>query len=263
MLTTPPTIATPLSVDTTPTAKAAAVEASARAAFRSELRVATDHEHGLADNAASVAAARRAASEVPDPMTSLSTVAVAGALNSLPAALNMMRNIALASAGGSLTEADRLALKTEYAQLSARVVGSVGAGDQAQTSTSRDDPRQNDAENTGREHGDDPRMTLTQAAQVPQQTVPYPPAQRAATVQRQALVAEDHPAQSDPHVDLRSHALHVGTDAYEPVSRRRSSAPAAGGRGQTPHSVVAQAAQLSQFVQVAQTEHLPPVVAVA
>ena len=274
MLTTSPTIATPLSIDSTPTAKAASVEASARASFRNELRVATEHEGRLADNAAAAAAARRSASEIPDPMTSLSTVAVAGAMNSLPAALNMMRNIAMASASGALTDADRLALQTEYAQLSAKVVSSVGsasAGEQAQTSTSRDNEREDNAENTWRESSDDHRTTLTQTTQVAQETVQYQPVERTSTVQKQTLVQEGHAAQKDPHVDFRTHELHVGTDSYEPVSMRQSfsqpTTPQTFGRienhAETQHTLAAQAAQITQFVQVAQTEHVPPVVAVA
>ena len=274
MLTPSTPIPTPFSNDATNTAKTARVEAGARAAFRDELRVATAHETHLADNAANLAAARQAAMQVPDPMTSLSTVAVAGAMNSLPAALNMMRNIAMASASGTLTEADRQTLQSEYAQLTAKVVSSVGsvsAGEQAQQSTAHDDEREDNAENTWREDSDDHRTTLTQTVEVPKQTVQYLPVERTATTRTQVLVPDGHGPQRDPQVDFRTHELHVGTDSYEPVSVRQSiehpTTPETFGRleshAETTHTFVAQAAQITQFVQVAQTEHIPPVVAVA
>jgi hypothetical protein len=274
MLTTSTQAATPFSNDSTNTAKAASVEASARAAFRNDLRVAIAHESHLANEAANAAAAHRQALELPDPMSSLSTVAVVGAMNSLPAALNMMSNIAKASASGSLTDADRLALQTEYSQLSAKVVSSVGsvsAGEQAQTSTSHDDERHENAENTWRESSDDRRSTLTRTTEVPRESVPCPPGEQTTTVQRQTLVVDGHAAQKDPRVDFRTHEIHVGTDSYEPASMRQSfthpTTPETFGRlenhAETQHTFVSQAAQITQFVQVAQTEHVAPVVAVA
>ncbi len=274
MLTPSTPIPTPLSTDTTNTAKAARVEAGARSAFRDEMRLATAHETHLANRAATVAAARQAAMQVPDPMTSLSTVAVAVAMNSLPAALNMMRNIAMASASGTLTDADRQALQSEYAQLTAKVassVGSVSAGEQAQQSTAHDDERQDNAENAWREASDDRRGTLTRTVEMPKETVQYVPVERTATTQKQALVPDGHGPRRDPQVDFRTLELHVGTDSYEPVSMRQSmehpTTPATFGRiethAETTHTFVAQAAQITQFVQVAQTEHVPAVVAVA
>ena len=274
MLTPSTPIPTPLSPDATNTAKAARVEASARSAFRDELRTATANEAHAADLTASAAAAHRATMEVPDPMTSLSTVAVAGAMNSLPAALNMMRNIAMASASGTLSDADRQTLQTEYAQLTAKVassIGSVGAGEQSRQSTTRDDPREDNAENTWREDSDDRRSTLTRTVEEPKQTVQYLPVERTTTTQKQTLVPDGHGPQRDPQVDFRTHQLHVGTDSYEPVSVRQAmehpTTPATFGRieshAETAHTFVAQAAQITQFVQVAQTEHVAPVVAVA
>lgn len=274
MLTPSSPIPTPFSNATTNTAKAATVEASARTAFRNELRMATDHEKQVSNTDATAAATRQAATAIPDPMNSLSTVAMAGAMNSLPAALDMMRSIAMASAAGTLSEADRQTLQSEYAQLTAKVVGSigsVGAGDQAQTSTTHDDERDDNAENTWREDSDDHRSTLTQTMEMPRQTVQYLPVERTTTVQRQSLAVEGHAEQRDPRVDFRTHELHVGTDSYEPVSMRQSmehpTMPETFGRvethAETQHTFVAQAAQITQFVQVAQTEHIPPVVAVA
>ena len=274
MLTPSTPIPTPLSPDTTNTARTARVEASARSAFRDQLRAASANEAHLADAAATAAAARRAAMQVPDPMTSLSTVAVAGAMNSLPAALNMMRSIAMASAAGTLSDADRQALQSEYAQLTAKVVSSVGsasAGAQAQQSTTHDDERDDNAENTWREDSDDHRTTLTQTVEAPKQTVQYLPVEHSVTTQKQTLVPDGHGPQRDPQVDFRTHELHVGTDSYEPVSMRQSmehpTTPETFGRieshAETTHTFVAQAAQITQFVQVAQTEHVAPVVAVA
>lgn len=274
MLTPSSPIPTPFSNAATNTAKSATVEATARAAFREQMRLADDHEAQVANDAATLAASRQQATQVPDPMNSLSTVAVAGAMNSLPAALSMMRSIVMASAAGTLSDADRQTLQSEYAQLSAQVastVGSVGAGQKAQTSTSHDDERQDNAGNTWRENSDDRRTTLTQTMESPKETVQYQPAERTTTVQRQTLVQDGHGPQKDPRVDFRTHELHVGADSYEPVAMRQSTqhptTPATFGRiethAETQHSFVTQAAQITQFVQVAQTEHVPPVVAVA
>lgn len=271
MLTPSSPIPTPFSNAATNTAKAATVEAAARTAFREQLRLANDHETDVANDAATQAATRQQAPEVPDPMNSLSTVAVAGAMNSLPAALNMMRSIVMASAAGTLTDADRQTLQSEYAQLTTRVVGGVGAGEQAQNSRNRDDERQDNAENTFREDSDDHRTTLSQTMEMPQESVQYQPVERTTTVQRQTLVVDGHGPQKDPTVDFRTHELHVGADSYEPVSMRQSkehpTMPETFGRiethAETQHSFVAQAAQITQFVQVAQTEHVAPLVAVA
>lgn len=274
MLTPSTPVATPFSIDSTNTAKAATVDANARADFRQQLQAATKNDAHLADVAATARAAREAATEIPSPMNGLSTVAVAGALSSLPAALDMMRSIALQSAAGTLTDADRQALHAEYAQLSAyaaTTVGSVSASEQAQTSTSHDDEREDNAENTWRESSDDRRSTLTQTREQPRETVQYQPVERTVTTQKQTLVEAGHGPQKDPRVDFRTHELHVGTDSYEPASLRQSFShavePASFGRlethAETQHSFVAQAAQITQFVQVAQTEHIPPVVAVA
>ena len=274
MLTPSTPVATPFSFDSTNTAKAATVEANARAAFQAQLTAATANEAQVAATAAAQTAAQQAATEIPDPMASLSTVAIAGAMNSLPAALNMMQRIAMASASGTLTDADRQTLQAEYAQLTAKVVssvGSVGAGEQAQTSTTHDDEREDNAENTWREGSDDHRTTLTQTTEMPKETVQYQPVERTVTTQKQTLVADGHGPQKDPQVDFRTHELHVGADSYEPAPMRQSfthtTLPATFGRiethAETQHVFVTQAAQVTQFVQVAQTEHVAPLVAVA
>ena len=274
MMTPSTPVATPASLDSTNIAKAATVEASARSAFRAQLQAAAANEERGANLTAAAAATRRATTEVPDPMTSLSTLAVVGAMNSLPAALNMMRNIVMASANGTLTDTDRQTLQAEYARLSAKVVASVGsasAGAQTQSSTTHDDEREDNAENTWREDSDDRRSTLTRTAEMPKQTAQYEPVERTSTTQKQTLVPDGHGPQKDPQVDLRTHELHVGTDFYEPVSIRQAmshpTTPETFGRiethAQTQHTFVAQAAQITQFVQVAQTEHVAPLVAVA
>jgi hypothetical protein len=274
MLTPSTPLPTPLSNDSSASAKTARVEASARTAFHDELRAAAAHESHVADDAATVAAAREATLRVPDPMTSLSTVAVVGAMSSLPAALNMMRNIAMASADGTLSETDRQTLQAEYAQLNAHVVssvGSAGAGASSQQSTAHDAPREDNAGNGRHEDSDDHRSTLTRTVEEPKQVVQYLPLERTATTRKQTLVIDGHGPQRDPQVDFRTHELHVGTDSYEPVSVRQSLAhltsPATLGHfeshAETTHTRVAQAAQITQFVQVAQTELVAPVVAVA
>ena len=266
-------VATPFSPAQTATARTATVEANSRADFDAQLQLAKSDEARAASIQAMQAAARDAQSQVPDPMTSLSTVAIAGAMNSLPAALDMLQRIAMASASGTLTDADRLTLQTDYAQLTAKVVSSVGSVDasqQAQDST-HDDEREDNAENTWREDSDDHRSTLTQTMEVPQQTVQYQPMEHTVTTQKQVLVEDGHGPQKDPRVDFRTHELHVGADSYEPASVRQSftheTLPATFGRiedhAETQHVFTVQAAQVTQFVQVAQTEHIAPVIAVA
>jgi hypothetical protein len=262
MLTPSTPIATP-AYDSTPTAKAAAVEASARADVRQQAQAGTRNDAQLAELAASRRAARDAASEVPDPMISLSTIAVAGAMSSVPAALEMMRSIALQSAAGTLSDTDRQTLHAEYAQLTAHVattVGSVGAGEQPQASAGGDEPR-DDAGSSGHGSGGDRRGALAQAAAP--QPAQAQAAEPAATTQQPTPATE--PA---PHADIRAQALHVGTDAYEPVPLHPSLAqPTA-----TAHPASAetetgtqrtQAAQAAQFEQVARTAQAAPVVAVA
>jgi flagellin-like hook-associated protein FlgL len=274
MMTPSTPAASPFSPASTNTAKAATVEANLRSAYRIEHQAAVANEARLANLAATAAAIRQATTEVPDPMSSLSTVAIAGALNSLPQALNMMRNIAMASASGTLTDADRQTLQDDYAQLAAKVVSSVGstnAGAQTQSSTTHDGEREDNAGNTAGEDSDDQRSTLTRTVEIAKQTVRYEPVERTVTTQKQALVPDGHGPQKDPQVDFRTHELHVGTDSYEPVSVRQSmthpTTPETFGRvethTQTQHTFVTQAAQITQFVQVAQAEQVAPLNAVA
>ena len=274
MLTPSTPIPTPLAPDSTNAAQAARVEASARSTIRTESRTGAENEARVANTQAAAIAAHRAAMAVPDPMTSLSTLAVAGTMNSLPAALNMMRNIVMASASGTLSDADRQALQTEYAQLTDKVVssvGGVGAGEQSQQSTAHDDEREGNAQNTRREDSGDHGTTLTQAVEVPRQAVQYQPVERTVTTQKQTLVPDGHGPRHDPQAGYRTSELHVGTDSPEPASVRQSTThppmPETFDRieshPETAHTFVAQAAQITQFVQVAQTEHIAPVVAVA
>jgi len=75
-------------------------------------------------------------------MDGLSTVQVAGAMGSIPAALGRMRDIAMAASSDSLTDADRATLQAEYSQLSkqlASVVGSVTANEHATTTSDKGD----------------------------------------------------------------------------------------------------------------------------
>ncbi|MEP6505794.1 MAG: hypothetical protein ABJD97_20845 [Betaproteobacteria bacterium] len=258
--------------DRTNVQQAASVDASAREAGRAEHRLADAHEAKVV--ATTDAAATHARMQVPDVMKSLSTVAVVGALNSVPAALNMMREIAIASASGTLSDADRRTLQDDYAQLSQKVVTSVGAvdaGQQPESSAGHDDQRDDNAENTYRESSDDRRSTLTRTVAVPMQVAQREPVEHTVTTQKSTLVADGHAPRQDPQANFRTHELHVGTDSYEPVSQRqtmmRPTTPAALGRyethAETQHVHVAQAAQVTQFVQVAQTAHVVSVSAVA
>ncbi len=249
MLTPSITATTPVAPDTSNTARAATVEASARAAERAQSLAADANEARVADVAAAAVAARQAATQVPDPMASLSTVAIAGALNSLPAALNMMRSIVMASASGTLTEADRQTLHSEYAQLSAQVVssvGSVGAGAQAQTSTAQDNAGDDNA-HASHDQRDARGVAPPQAAVQPAVAQPPSPVP-------DAQAAQDGTAAEAPVPDRRA---------------RRASAPptsSADLETRTPErrTRVAQAEQITQFVHATQPEPAAPrVVAVA
>ena len=272
MPSTPAASLAPNAYERTNVQQAASVAASTRAAWHAERRAGMANEVRVAATTAESAA--HAAQQVPDVMKSLSTIAVVGALNSVPAALDMMREIALASASGTLTDADRRTLQDDYAQLSQKVVtsvGAVGAGAEPGSSPGHDAERDDNAGNSFRESSDDRRSTLTRTVAAPMQTVQREPADRSFTTQRTTLVADGHATARAPQVDLRTHELHVGTDSYEPVSVRqamaRATTPETLGRlethTETHHVHVPQATQVTQFMQVAQAEHVAPLSAVA
>ncbi len=253
-------------------AQAASVDSAARASYR------TEHDNAVANEARAAAAKAQAQAAAPPPapdmVQSLSTIAAVGAMNSVPAALNMMREIAIASASGTLSDADRRMLQDDYAQLSQKVassVASVDAGAQAESSRGHDDQHDDNAENMFREDSDDHRSTLTRTKQVPVQVSQGQPVEHTVVTQRATLVADGHAPQKDPQVNFRTHELHVGADSYEPVSVRqamsRPTTPETFGRfethAETRHVYAAQTAQVTQFVQVAQTEHVAPLKAVA
>ena len=227
MLTPTTPLATPFPIDATNTVKPATVDADARAAVQAQLKAGTANEARVADVAAAQTTAHRAATAIPDPMASLSTVAVAGAMHSLPAALGMLQRIVLASASGTLSDADRQNLQSEHAQLTAKVVssvGSIGAGEQAQSSTAHEG-RHDDAGASGREHGNDHRMPTIPSLEARKQAAPQKPVEQPPQHQHAA-------APQEPHADSRP-------------------------------SLAAQAAQVTQFVQVAQPEHVAPKVRIA
>ena len=266
MLTPSTPVATPFSPDSTNTAKAATVEANARLSQQAQAKAGNANEARVADIAAAQTTAQQAASEIPDPMASLSTVAVAGAMSSLPVALNMMQKIVLASASGTLTDADRQTLQSDYAQLTAKVVssvGSVGAGEQAQTSTAHDGERDDDARDPRRE----PRALQPRTGDVPKPAVQAPPVEGTASSQHPAPTAGSQGATAAPRVDVRPNELHVGANSYEPVPVRHPAAAEALGhletQAGTAHASAVHAVQVTQFVQVARPEHTAPLVAVA
>lgn len=276
MLTPSTPVATPFSPEQTNTAKAATVEANARLSQQAQAKAGDANESRVADIAAAQATAQQAASEIPDPMASLSTVAVAGAMSSLPVALNMMQKIVLASASGTLTDADRQTLQSDYAQLTAKVVssvGSVGAGEQAQTSTAHDGERDDDARDARREQGGKPPAAVPQAMEVPKQVVPQQPVESTVTIEKAAPVAGSQGTTAAGPVEVRAHELHVGANSYEPVPVRHSpslsstAVPQAPDRQETPaetrHASAAHAGQVAEFVHVAQPEPAAPLVAVA
>jgi hypothetical protein len=250
----------------------ASVDASARAAFRNELRAGVASEAKTDATKARAVAHREQALQLPDPMKALSTVAVAGAMASTPAALNMMREIAVASASGVLSDADRRALRDEYAQLSQQVVttvGSASANEQAEMRKREED--QQETYRMYRESSDDRRTTLTHTAVQPVETVQHQVVTHAVTAQRAVLVTDGHGARHDPAQSFRTEELHVGTDSYEPVSARQrlsqSSMPETLGHwdthAETRSISVVEAAQVTRFVEVAQTQLVPPLNAVA
>lgn len=249
----------------------ASVDASARAAFRNERRAGVAAESQVDETKARAAA--QPAPEVPDVMKGLSTVAVANAMASTPAALNMMREIALASASGSLSDADRRALQDEYSQLSQQVVttvGSVSTSEQAQTQK-RDEERQEDDYRMYRETSDDRRSTLTQTAVEPVESTQQTPVTHNVTVQRSTVVSDGHAQRRDPVQSFRTQEIHVGTDSYEPTSTRQrlsqGTQPANEGHienhAETRAVTVIEAAQVMRFVEVAHTQITPPLNAVA
>ena len=222
-------LATPFPIDATNTVKPATADANARAAVQAQLKAGNANEARVADVAAAQSTAQRAATAIPDPMASLSTVAVAGAMHSLPAALGMLQRIVLASASGTLSDADRQNLQSEHAQLTAKVVssvGSVGAGEQAQTSTAHEGRHDDNAGTGGREHAHDPRMPATSSLEVRKETAPQRPVEQASRHPNAAAAAPESHAETRP-------------------------------------SLAAQAAQVTQFVQVAQPDHVAPKVRIA
>lgn len=244
MLTPSTPVATPFPIDSTNTVKAATVEAHARAAVQAQLRAGNANEARAADIAAAQTTSRRAATAIPDPMASLSTVAVAGAMNTLPAALGMLQRIALASASGTLTDADRQNLQAEHAQLTAKVVGSVGsvgAGEQAQTSTAHDQA-QEDAGGHARHQDAGGRGN----------TAPTP------------MPTAGPSPRNAPRAELPAHAAQVAAASHEAAAAAPPPPPEpAPADSPGAHALAAHAAQVTQFVQAAQPGHVAPLVAVA
>jgi hypothetical protein len=249
-------------------AQSASVDASARAAAGAHDRAGAANEAKVAATTAAAAQANAAAAvrQVPQ---SLSTLAIVGALNSVPAALSLMNDIVAASASGTLSDADREMLRVEYAQLTeqvASVVGSPGAG--AQTSSSNDSGKDDNAQDAPRQTSDDRRSTLTQTVAAAPQVVQRDPAVQVVTTTKSTLVPDANIGRTAPKVTIQTHELHVGTDSYEPVPVRltltRPSRPETFGRieqhVETHRILVAQVAQITQLSQAA---HVAPLSAVA
>jgi flagellin-like hook-associated protein FlgL len=249
-------------------AQSASVDASARAAAGARDRIGAANEAKAAATTATAAQANAAAAVQRAPQ-SLSTLAIVGALNSVPAALSLMNDIVVASASGTLSDADREMLSVEYAQLTkqvASVVGSPSAG--AQTSSSKDSGKDDNAQDTPRQTSDDRRSTLTQTAAAAPQVVQRDPVVQWMTTTKSTLVPDGNIGRTAPKVTVQTHELHVGTDSYEPVPVRltqaRPSRPETFGRleqhVETHRILVAQVAQITQLSQAA---HVAPLSAVA
>lgn len=237
MLTPSSPVAPPFSTAPTNTARSAAVEAHARAAVQAQRQAGAANEARVADVAAAQATTQRAATAFPDPMASLSTVAVAGAMHTLPATLGMLQRIAVASASGTLSDADQQSLQSEHARLTARIVssvGSVGAGEQPQGSTAHDDTHEGHGTDA-RHDGGGRRPALA----------PLPSARG---------VAAQDPAPAAP-----GHAASAGEAAPAP----RGDAAGGESRAGAPHDSAAQAAQVTRFVEATQPAHIAPLVAIA
>jgi len=247
------------------------VDTRVRAAFGAEQRIGAANEARAAQASANAAAARP---QIPDVTQSLSTIAIAGALSSVPLALSLMQQIALAVGSGTLSDADLKQLQAEYAQLTQKVssvVGSASAGAQAESSAGHDSRKDDNAESSFRENSDDRRSTLTRTVATSTQTVQRDPVAQLVPTTRTTLVEDGHAPASAPVTTLRTHELHVGTDSYEPAPLRqtqtRFTTPAARGRleqrTETHRVLVAQVAQIRQLSEVGQTAHIAPLSAVA
>jgi hypothetical protein len=200
---------------------------------------------------------------IPDPVQMISTLAVVNAsLGSAPATLAMMSDIAVASGSGTLSDADRSALQTQYAQLSQQFTATVGAASAgAQTSSSDQDSRDADA-GANSQSSDDRRTTLTRTSDAPPQYVQHEPLEQLVTTTKMVQVQDDSAPRTTPVVSLLRHELHVGTDSYEPVAVKqtmtRASRPAQFAQVEqqsTTHRVaVAQVTQIRQLTEVAQVQ---------
>lgn len=202
---------------------------------------------------------------IPDPVQMISTLAVVNAsLGSAPATLAMMSDIAVASGSGTLSDADRSALQTQYAQLSQQFTAAVGAANAgAQTSSSNQDSRDADAgAGANSQSSDDRRTTLTRTSDAPPQYVQHEPLEQLVTTTKMVQVQDDSAPRTTPVVSLLRHELHVGTDSYEPVAVKqtmtRASRPAQFAdveQQSTTHRVaVAQVTQIRQLTEVAQVQ---------
>ena len=157
-------------------------------------------------------------------MDGMSTMAVANALSSIPAALGRMRDIAMAASSGTLTDADRATLQAEYSDLNkqvASVVGSVSANESSATSS---DKRQDPGSDAGHDasgsagHGD----TASKGYSSPDRAVRAKTASPVSTVATAHAEAAHDPAKST----ARMAALRAATVAQF----QHASTPAARGR---------------------------------
>jgi hypothetical protein len=255
--------------DSTNATQSANVAASARAAFtlaqsEESASAANTVKANDAQRTAAIAKLMQASADTPDAASMLSTLAVVNAgLGSVPATLAKMSDIAVASGSGTLSDADRSLLQSQYGQLSQQVtsaVGSLGAG--AQTSSHHGGGDSNADSNS--QSSDDRRSTLTRIVAQAPQIVRHEPVEHLVTTTKMVQVAENTGERAMPGVVVHTHELHVGTDSYEPVAvkqtQMRLSRPATFAQVEaqtTTHRVaVAQVTQIVQMSQVAQVQQL-------
>jgi hypothetical protein len=200
---------------------------------------------------------------IPDPVQMMSTLAVVNAsLGSTPATLAMMTDIAVASGSGTLSDADRSALQTQYAQLSQQFTATVGAANAGAQTSAKDQDSRHAGTGANPQASDDHRSTLTRTSVAPPQYVQHEPLEQLVTTTKMVQVQDNTAPRTTPVVSLLRHELHVGTDSYEPVAVKqtmtRASRPAQFAdveQQSTTHRVsVAQVTQIRQLTEVAQVQ---------
>lgn len=174
-----------------------------------------------AQHAATAAKASVIDTSIPDVTNSFSSLAAMNAaLGSMPATLQLMNDIAVASGSGTLSDEERSALQSQYADLTqqmATIVQQSGAAAATNGSTARDAQA---GQNT--QSSDDARSTLTRTDSQPAQLVYATPTEQLVRSSRSVTTPQYSADRNAPRVNLLTHELHVGVDSYEPVAVRQA-----------------------------------------